>query len=55
MEIYVPENWAQSKYVPNVPEIGHTLGTKCSPPQDGLKLMKTMSKAINYIDFHKKT
>ena len=23
-EIYVPENWAQSKYVPNVPDIGHT-------------------------------
>ena len=24
MKIYVPENWAQTNYVPKVPDIGHT-------------------------------
>ena len=33
----VPENWVQTNYVPQVPHLGHRCGTKTSTPQDGNK------------------
>ena len=34
LEIYVPQNVVQSKYVPQVPQVWYTCGTEYTPTQD---------------------
>ena len=38
----VPQNLIYLTYVPHVTHLGHKWGTQCSPPTDGLKVMKIM-------------
>ena len=40
LEIYVPQNVVQSKYVPQVPHLWYTCGTEYTPTQD-----------VKYFDF----
>ena len=45
MYYYVPQNVVHFIYVPQVPHIWYTCGTKTSPPQDGNKFQIWYSKS----------
>merc|ERR1712030_74289 len=47
----VPQNGAQTNYVPQAPQMGHSWGTEYSPPRDGkyLIFLKNLSILLFYL------